>query len=457
MKIDPTLHGRLPKVQAPIAWKSKDGSLKGWKVTIPGNRPLATPALADRKIFLGGGFGSYEFYAFDAQTGKVVWQYQTEDDGPTAAVVYEKFVAFNTESCELEIVTLDGQRMWKKWLGDPLMSMPALHDGRVFQVYPDSRGDHRHYLAAFDLADGRELWRQPLSGEIITAPVLVDGHVHVANLDGTLSCFRQDNGATVWQESKNATSSPVVWEGKCYFSQRQEVVVPNRATGTVQQTEMLAKREHDVQGTTSTIPGTVANADWLDHAKRKKSSRHYATQAAYDAGVGFCHSKGDAKMYQAEYHLGHGHVSGLWAYQGSKPFIYRSRLYSAVGDTLHAIDPHSKKVFWKKRLHVRKDDEEVLDHVLTPTALVNGRMFVGTILGAVCCLTADSGEVLWRADVGEPVLFQPAVAAGRVYAGTAKGSLFCLETDDAKDDGWNMWGGDACHNGLAADMGAAKA
>ncbi len=33
-----------------------------WKVTIPGNRPLATPAIANGKVFVGGGFGSHEFY-----------------------------------------------------------------------------------------------------------------------------------------------------------------------------------------------------------------------------------------------------------------------------------------------------------------------------------------------------------------------------------------------------------
>jgi outer membrane protein assembly factor BamB len=46
---------------------------------------LATPAVVDGKVFLGGGFGSYEFYALDAKTGKLLWQYRTGDDGPTAA------------------------------------------------------------------------------------------------------------------------------------------------------------------------------------------------------------------------------------------------------------------------------------------------------------------------------------------------------------------------------------
>jgi outer membrane protein assembly factor BamB len=448
MKIDPSSRGKLPSVAPPVPWQSKDGLRNGWMVTIPGQRPLATPAVVDGKVFLGGGFGSYDFYALDAATGQLLWQYQTEDDGPTAAVVHEGRVAFNTECCELEVLSTVGRPLWKQWLGDPLMSMPAMAGGCVYQVYPDSRGDHRHYLAAFDLADGRQLWKQPLPGEIITAPVLAEGHVHVANLDGTLSCFRQDDGAKVWQETKSATSSPMVWEGECYFSQRKEVLLPRGGVQVPQQMEELAVRGQGAYGKTSSFSETMGLADYLDHGKRKVRSPHYAACEAADAGVGFAFFKGDAKMEQARLHLGHGHVSGLWAYQGSKPFVWRGRLYSAVGDTLHCADPRSKEVFWKKRLYDRDDGAEVLDHVLTPPALVNGKLFVGTILGELCCLAAGSGEVLWRDPLDEPVIFQPAVVGGRVYAATGAGNLFGIDTGDPGDDGWPMWGASAAHNGM---------
>src|SRR6516164_622259 len=79
--------GEAPKIADPTPFTSKDGKIKGWKVVIPGNKPLATPAMVDGKVFVGGGFGSHEFYAFDAKTGKKDWLYQTADDGPTAAVV----------------------------------------------------------------------------------------------------------------------------------------------------------------------------------------------------------------------------------------------------------------------------------------------------------------------------------------------------------------------------------
>ncbi len=186
MQIDPKLRGKLPTVGAPSTFQSQDGRFRGWKVVIPGGHSLASPAVVNGKVFVGGGFGSFDFYAFNANDGTLAWQYQTSDDGPTAAVVDDDHVVFNTESCELEVLTVDGTPVWKKWLGDPLMSMPAVAGGRVYMAYPDSKGDHRHYLACFDLRTGQEHWKQPIAGEVITAPVLAEGHVHFATLDGTL-------------------------------------------------------------------------------------------------------------------------------------------------------------------------------------------------------------------------------------------------------------------------------
>jgi outer membrane protein assembly factor BamB len=448
MKINPNMQGKLPRVAPAEPWSGKEGQRRGWKLTIPGGRPLATPAVANGRLFVGGGFGSYDFYSLDVATGAVVWQYQTEDDGPTAAVVLDDQVAFNTESCELEVLTTDGQRVWKQWLGDPLMSMPALDATSVYQVYPDSRGDHQHYLAAFDRATGRQHWKQRLPGEIITAPVLSEDCVYVTNLDGTISCFRRRDGERLWQEKKNATSSPVVRDGHCYFSQRREVAAMPGSEGNMQQMEELARRGKGAYGATQAYDGTASPADYLDLAKRQKRSPHYAASEMADGGVGFAFHKGHAKMEQAHKNLGHAHVSSLWAYQGSKPFLYRGRLFSALGETLHCVDPESQEVFWKKRLCGQDPVKEVLDNALTPPVLVNGKIFLGTIHGEIMCLTAESGDVLWREELGAPILFQPAVVDGRVFAATHQGTLFCLETGDERDDGWYMWGGDAAHNGL---------
>jgi outer membrane protein assembly factor BamB len=449
MQLDPSLRGRLPKVEPASPFRSDDARITGWKVTIPGRRPLAPPAVADGRLFLGGGFGSYEFYAFDASTGRLAWQYQTTDDGPTAAVVDDGYVVFNTESCELEVLSVEGKPLWKKWLGDPLLSMPAIHGGRSYMAYPDTRGDHRHYLACFGLSTGELCWKQPIEGEIITAPVVAAGSVYLANLDGTLACFRESDGQPLWQEPKSATSSPAVWNGRCYFSQGEEIPTDMAGGRGRQKIEQMAWQTATPRAASQPYPATRRKADYLDHSKRQMRSPVYAASEHMDCCVGFGLHKGDAKIQQAMTNLGLGHVHGVWAYQGSKPFVAAGRLYGAVGDTLFCLDPLTEVVFWKKRLHDSAGEGKLLDSVLTPPAIVNGKVFVGTIQGEVYCLSAGEGEVLWRVCLGEPLAFQPAVAQGRIHVATSVGTLYGLETGDARDDGWLMWGACAEHNGLA--------
>jgi outer membrane protein assembly factor BamB len=330
------------------------------------------------------------------------------------------------------------------------MSMPAVAAGRIFMAYPNSQGDRRHYLACFDLATGNEFWKEPIEGEVITAPVLAEGHVHFATLDGTIYRVRQADGHVEWKEPRNATSSPVVWEGECYFSQRQEVTGGDPAEQGPYQTEALAARALREEKMRR-YGATSRKADYLDHAKRARGSPEYAMDELRDAHVGFAYAKGDAKMFQAAHNLGKSHVHAVWAYQGSKPFVSRGRLYAAHGDEVSSADPRSDRVFWKRTLGEGETGEpkkELLDSPLTPPAVVNGKLFLGSVKGEVHCLAAESGETLWSAQVGEPVVFQPAVARGRAFVPTQSGSLICLETGDDRDDGWYMWGADAAHNGL---------
>lgn len=201
----------------PQAFKTADGKT-GWKLAIPGGRALATPALADGVLYVGGGFGSHEFYAVDAKTGKPVWTFKTGDDGPTAAVVAEGCVAYNTESCTLYVHDAKtGKVLWQRWLGDPLMSQPAIDGGRLFMAYP---GGGKHHLVAFELKTGKVLWDRPIKAEVITAPVVVAESVYAATCEGTLYRFGAETGKEHWAKACNATSAPVVKDGKVWFSQR---------------------------------------------------------------------------------------------------------------------------------------------------------------------------------------------------------------------------------------------
>lgn len=424
-----------------------DNTIKGWKLVIPGNRPLATPAVVDGKVFVGGGFGSYEFYALDARTGKQVWQYRTGDDGPTAAVVADGYIAFNTESCELEVLDLAGKPIWKKWLGDPLMSMPAIDQGKVYMAFPDSNGNAQHHVASFDLKTGKEFWRKPIAGEIITAPIVTGGYVYLSTLEGTVYCFGQHDGELIWKDKKNATSAPLVWKGNCYFGKRQEVAVQQGGAQVVQQREALASRAAAAREAPVTeLKATDRLADDLDFKKNAGKPLAEA-QKAQDATVGFAQAPADAKLEQAVGNLGRGGVCAVWSYQGSTPFVWQGNMFSSMGDSLKCVDPKTEKVRWERKLHpVKEAEKDKVDSLASPPALVNGKAFVGTTAGEVFCLSAATGDVLWKVDVGSPVLFQPAVVQGRVYVSTNNGSVICLETGDPRDDGWAMWGGNAAHS-----------
>ena len=320
------------------------------------------------------------------------------------------------------------------------MSMPAIADGRLYMAYPDSKGDRKHYLACFDLKTGKRLWQQPIAGEIITTPLVEDGQVYLATLEGTVYCFGAPDGKLVWSEQKNATSVPAVWEKRCYFSRREETKTTQGGKTVAQQNEKLAGRGTEKAAKVQDLNDTARKADYLDYAKRGHSAKEAASQAA-DAGVGFGGSaKGDAKIGQAQSNLGQASVQGVWSYQGSKPFIYRNRIYSSMGDTLTCVDPKTEKVLWKKQIPPRKSESgQLLDAHITPPVTVNGRVFLGTGDGQVVCLSAENGDVQWTAEIGEPIAFQPAVAKGRIYLSAGSGNLYCLETGDPQDDGWLMW------------------
>jgi outer membrane protein assembly factor BamB len=207
----------LPKPQ-PF---TTEGGRKGWRLKIPGDRPLATPTVVDGVLYVGGGFGSFEFYALNAKTGERVWTFQTGDDGPTAAVVDRGCVAYNTESCILYVHDAKtGRELWHKWLGDPLMSQPAIGNGRVFMVYPAKDGHHR--LAGFDLKSGKEIWAQAVDGDLISAPVIAGRDVVAVTVSGTLYRYDQESGKTSWSKELRITSAPRVRGDTVYVSQREE-------------------------------------------------------------------------------------------------------------------------------------------------------------------------------------------------------------------------------------------
>jgi outer membrane protein assembly factor BamB len=240
-----------------------------------------------------------------------------------------------------------------------------------------------------------------------------------------------------------------VWNEQVFFSRRELVQVKDQAGKQVaQQTETISAKGAAPKSVVKDFAETKQPADYLDGEKRDKFSAAEKGYKLSDASVGFGGGgPGGAGLMQGKSNLGQGTVYGVWAYQGSKPFIYNNLLYTAMGDAVKCVDPKTEKVQWQKDLKPGKNQGPVVDATLTPPAIVNGKLFMGTSAGQIICMSATTGEILWSATVEGSIAFQPAVANGMVYVSTNNGGLFAIETGDAKDHGWLMWGANAQHNG----------
>jgi outer membrane protein assembly factor BamB len=334
---------------------------------------------------------------------------------------------------------LTGALLWEKWLGDPLLAQPAAANGWVVMVFPRNGS---HWLGAFDVRSGHQLWETRVGHDVITAPVIADGSVYVTTYDGAVSCFDATTGDICWTRPMNATSAPFVFAGTVYVAQREADGNSRRTndadvrhTGVWEQTSYVHARDGVTRGASPRKDAAYLNSNWGRH--RKARFLHE------DAAVGFTNAPAAAKMHHVSDLIGERHVSRAFRFQGSRPTVDNGVLFETTGDRLEATDIASGRRLWSWDNAVSMEGERRL----TPPAVANDRVLIGTWDGRVISFDAMTGSLRWEVRVGAPCHWQPVMTGGRIFAGLEDGSLVAFETGDPKDDGWSMWGGGPEHNG----------
>jgi outer membrane protein assembly factor BamB len=461
----------------PAAFKTSDGK-EGWVVRVPGGRPLATPAYSDGMLFVGGGYGSNEFYAFDARTGRLVWKINSGDDGPTAAVVEDGLVAFNTESCTLVVVDeKTGKLVWQEWLGDPLMSQPAVSKGRLYMAYPAGQRGHAqnqniaphmnqqsaaanvtakpiqsakahdpkndakeetgsHRLLCADLKTGKHLWERAISSDVISAPVVSDGKVYFTTFDGASYSLDAASGALIWKKENAGTSAPLVVAGNVVVTQKEEregkayegLQRLDARRGTAKDDRLRARDE----------------AGYLGADKGGGVALKPQAQASLDSSVGFGNAPASAELGKANSNVGVKTVVGGWAYQGSRAAYSKGQMLNAQGRYLNSVGAEDGRFKW--RAEVSGSGLTADSQVFSPPALGEQFLYLSSSLGHLLSVGQEDGRVNFMYEFPEPMVFQPALANGSVYVGTSNGLLICLKTGSADADGWYAWGGNGEHN-----------
>jgi Ca-activated chloride channel family protein len=445
----------------PVSFRTADGR-EGRVVRLPGGRPLATPAYSKGRLFVGGGYGSHEFYAFGAKTGRLVWKTHTGDDGPTAAVVEDGLVAFNTESCTLAVVDEEtGKMVWQEWLGDPLMSQPAVSKGRLYMAYPkgqrgrvspgsrimrdgprqkgkpkveEEAGSHR--LLCADLRTGRHIWERAISGDVISAPAVSEGKVYATTFDGTSYSFDAVTGELIWKKENAGTSAPIV--------AADEVVVTQKEERDGKAYEGVHKPDARRGVATTSAPLARGEAGYLGKDKGGGVALRGQQAASLDSSVGLSNAPAAARLDRANQHLGVKTVVGGWAYQGSRAPYSKGRMLNAQGRYLNSINAADGRFAWRAEVSGGGLAEDA--QVFSPPPLGEEFMYLAGAHGHLLSVAQADGRLGFMYHFPEPMVFQPALAEGAVYAGTSGGLLICLKTGSKDADGWYAWGGNGEHN-----------
>lgn len=436
--------------------KTKDGFV----IKLPSNTNVPTPTIHNGKVYVSGGFGSKQYYAFDSKTGEKSWAVNLDDDGPSSGVIEDDILVYNTESCTIFATDAkSGKYLWSHWLGDPLMSMPAVANGKVFTAYPcytnsgynqEVKNDGRtiynmkstHVLIAMELKTGKILWQKWIDGDVMSAPVADGGNLYISTFPGTVYKFDQSKGEILSAKYIRATSAPIIKDGEMTVSRRADNHHANttgsyKAMETIAQideTKMVVKKEYNKK-----------EADYLSKNVQDKSKLK-TTSMSYDAGNGFAGgAPASSGAEYASYNIGQSNVSSLQSFQGSRILSYKGKNYNTMGDEIVCTDKDGKMQWTSKLKGDMHNDGGFLG---TPPLAVGGKIIVATYNGEIQIMDAESGKMEKSFKTGENIRYQPVVEDGWIYVTTTSGKLIAINTGDAKLTGWPMWGGNAAHTNI---------
>jgi Ca-activated chloride channel homolog len=390
-----SLNEKLLQVKLPAAKSGeatefrfgRENERKAWIATLPERGQLVSVAYANGKIFVGGGFDSSAMYALDANTGKRQWvSYNLADPGPTAPVVDEDQLAFDTYSCSLAVLQAStGKVLWQKWIGSETPTAPAFTKDYVLAPHPND-GDG-YSLSAYNRKNGAHVWSASIDNHGMTAPIVAGDSVYMTTVSGTLYRISL-TGKRVWAHNVNALSSPWIDGNEVHLAVsekgKEAQIVLDAADGKRLRTVTTAAQPYDAPGED--------------------------TQA-------------------------------IWSYEGSRPVVRNGVRFTAMGDRVEARDVRTNELKWERKAETGTGSRKV------ESVVVAGKLaLITTRDGKIVGLDTQTGAQRMGFDFGTQVTAQPIIAKGWMYVATARGQVLAFDLGDAQMDGWHMWGGNAQHN-----------
>ncbi len=192
-----------------------EGTTQVWTAQIAGGSSRAKlaspPVVAAGKLYVID--TEAVVWAFDAKTGKRLWQksIRASDDqghiefGGGVSVEGERVYASTGIGDVAALNAADGTVIWMKRPGGPLRGSPTISLGNVYVMSQDNQ------LFALNEADGAQIWQD--AGTLqstgvfgVAAPAAAQGSVVAGYSSGELNAYRYENGRALWGDALSRTN-----------------------------------------------------------------------------------------------------------------------------------------------------------------------------------------------------------------------------------------------------------
>lgn len=207
--VDDTVYAPVPNTGDVVALEADNGRER-WRRTIEYDDEYSTtlhrPAVRNGVVFVTG--WPYQVRAFDAKTGRELWNEEHDDQTVLAPTATEDGVVVPFRD-GVTMYDADGEQRWNRNLdGNAIEGAAAVAEGRVFVA------DGTESLHVLDLETGDEEWMVPFGRE--ATPVVADGIVYVADGPRLIAFDAATGEQRFSHEAELYFSSPAVGDGVLY-------------------------------------------------------------------------------------------------------------------------------------------------------------------------------------------------------------------------------------------------
>ena len=198
-----------------------------WKRELPDMPSSSTSADEDRVMV---GLESGKLTTFDAKTGAVKWNIQTNEKVSSRPVIAGKVVAFGSEDKKIYMARGDNASLlWRFATGGKIVCPLATHGVRTLLVPSTDKA-----LYAVDLFSGQEKWTLATGSPVLQEPLVSDNDVYVVNNEGYLTAVDITTGTPRWTISTLGGRLLSVSATKVYLeSHDDDLFVVDRESGKI--------------------------------------------------------------------------------------------------------------------------------------------------------------------------------------------------------------------------------